>query len=70
MKSRRFKIQNQPSENLITEFKSVSSIDLFGKSKVTGGYAPIEDDENTELFGKILINKPQIPDWKKIIICY
>ena len=70
MKSRRFKIQNLSTENLITEFKSVSSIDLFGKSKVTGGYAPIEDDEDTDFFGEILINKPQIPDWKKIVIYY
>lgn len=71
MKNRKFKIQSQAADNMIAEFKSDSSIDLFGKSKVNGGYAPLEkDEEDFDLFGKILINKPGIPDWKKKIICY
>jgi hypothetical protein len=70
MKSRNFKINSQSLENMSTEFKSDSLIDLFGKSKITGGYAPLEDDENSTIFGKILINKPDYPDWKKIVIYY
>ncbi len=70
MKSRKIKNQIQYDKNMITEYKSGSTIDLFGKSKVSGGYAPVEDDENSDLFGKILINKPIIPDWKKIPVCY
>ena len=70
MKNRNFINNSQSLVNMTTELKSVSSIDMFGKSKITGGYAPIEDDEDSTIFGKILINKPDYPDWKRIVVYY